>query len=152
AAQAGFWHDPCGSLHVAFRPDEWGVLEEFAARAPGHDCRLLQADEVLARCPAVRPEGLLGGLWSPGEVCIDPREAGTRLPGWLHDALGVELHFGTAVRAVEMPRVLTADGRAWEVGRVVVCGGIDFETLFPEVFAASGIRRCKLQMMRTGPQ
>jgi FAD dependent oxidoreductase TIGR03364 len=51
-----------------------------------------------------------------------------------------------------MPRLRTADGQTWEVGRVLVCGGTDFQTLFPAVYAGSGIRVCKLQMMRTGPQ
>ena len=51
-----------------------------------------------------------------------------------------------------MPRVRTAAGEVWHADRVFVCSGTDFETLFPEVFAASGLRRCKLQMMRTGPQ
>ena len=44
-----------------------------------------------------------------------------------------------------MPHVETSDGRRWRAERVVVCGGVDFQTLFPEMFVGSGIRRCKLQ-------
>ena len=33
-----------------------------------------------------------------------------------------------------------------------MCTGHDFETLYPEMFRASGITRCKLQMMRTRQQ
>jgi FAD dependent oxidoreductase TIGR03364 len=51
-----------------------------------------------------------------------------------------------------MPEVRTSTGERWEVEQVVVCGGADFRTLFPEVFEGSGIRLCKLQMMRTAPQ
>ena len=49
-------------------------------------------------------------------------------------------------------QVHTGDGQTWDVERVLVCSGVDFRTLFPEVFATAGIRRCKLQMMRTVPQ
>jgi D-hydroxyproline dehydrogenase subunit beta len=34
----------------------------------------------------------------------------------------------------------------------LVCSGADFETLYPAIFAESGITKVKLQMMRTAPQ
>jgi FAD dependent oxidoreductase TIGR03364 len=152
--RAGIWVSPCGSLHLAYAPDEQAVLEEFAGRAAAleYDCRLLHAAAARHRCPAVQTDGLRLALWSPTELCVDPRQALARLPLWLNEAHGVDLQFGAAVCAVELPQVRTTDGRTWEVGRAVVCSGIDFQTLFPEAFAAAGLRRCKLQMMRTVPQ
>ena len=35
---------------------------------------------------------------------------------------------------------------------MVVASGADFATLYPEVFAANALSKCKLQMMRTRPQ
>jgi D-hydroxyproline dehydrogenase subunit beta len=154
AERAGVELDPVGSLHLAYHPDELAVIEEFADRAPdlGFDARLLTASEALRLSPAANPEGLLGALWSPTEACVDPRQAVARLPGFLAETYGVTLRFGSAVTSIAMPEVRAADGERWEVGRAIVCGGADFQTLFPEAFEGSGIRLCKLQMMRTPPQ
>ncbi len=154
AGKAGIAWDPCGSLHLAYGNDELAVLEEFETQAAelGYECRLVNPAETVQRWPAVNPAGLIGSLWSPTEVCVDPRQAIAQIPGWLHETYGVELRFGSTVTAVEMPLVHTADGERWKVGRTIVCSGADFRTLFPEVFATSGIRLCKLQMMRTAPQ
>ncbi|OWK46779.1 putative secreted oxidoreductase [Fimbriiglobus ruber] len=152
--RAGVWVNSCGSLHLARRPDELAVLEEFAARAPaaGIECEMLTASAAVSRSPAVRSAGLLGALWSSAELCVDPREAVAKLPRFLAEAHGVEFRFGETVTRVANGRVRTAGGTTWRAERVVVCSGSDFQTLFPEVYASSGIRRCKLQMMRTGPQ
>lgn len=151
---AGFPARECGSIHLAHRPDEWAVLEEFAARsaALGYDCRLLTPAEIGEKTPAAHPQGLLGGLWSPTELCVDPRQALATIPRWLEEKFGVEFEFKTAIARVDPPRLLAGDGRVWSADRIVVCGGADFETLFPEVFSSAGLKRCKLQMLRTAPQ
>jgi FAD dependent oxidoreductase TIGR03364 len=152
--RAGVWVHECGSVHAAHAADEAAVLREFADAAPaaGVPCEYLGAAEAARRFPAVNPDGLRGALYSPAELCIDPRAAVARLTAFLAEAHGVDVRPETAVVGVDMPRVRTAAGDTWRVDRCFVCTGSDFETLFPDVFAASGLVRCKLQMMRTGPQ
>lgn len=150
----GFWHDPCGSLHLAYESDELDVLEEFARIGPplGYDCRLLSAEEVAMRSPAARRDGLRGGLFSGTECCVDPREIISRMPKWLEKNHLVQLHFGKAIDHVSLPWVIASDGSRWQVDRAIVATGADFQTLFPHVFQKVGFRRCKLQMLRTLPQ
>jgi D-hydroxyproline dehydrogenase subunit beta len=150
APQAGFAFDPCGSLHLAYRPDEWAVLEEFVASTPS-SAQLLTPEEVAQKSPAVQQEGLIGGLWSANEVIVDPREAIGKLPAFLTHKYGVEFKFGTVVTAIAHPKLI-AGGKAWSADQIFVCSGSDFETLYPNIFAASGITKVKLQMMRTAPQ
>jgi FAD dependent oxidoreductase TIGR03364 len=151
---AGIWVAECGSVHAARRDDEDAVLREFAAAAPalGAQCEYLPAPAAAARFPALNPDGLKGALHSPAELAVNPPEALARLPHFLAERYGVQLRLGSAVTSVEVPEVRTAAGEAWHADRAFVCSGTDFETLFPEVFAGSGIRLCKLQMMRTRPQ
>jgi len=150
---ASLWHEQTGSLHLAYHDDEAAVLREFivAAVANGYDCRPLNPPQVSAKSPALNPEGLRGAMWSPLEICVDPREVIARLPAWLAKEYKVEFVHDCAVTAYERPGVF-AGGRNWLANNLYVCAGDDLQTLFPEVFAASGLERCKLQMMRTRPQ
>ena len=142
-----------GSLHVVYSPDEAEVAREFIERAPalGYTCEWRSAGGVLEKSQAINHEGLLGGIWSPVEMTVDPRQILARLPAFLAERYGVRFRFGTAVRRIELP-TLDAGSEQWRVGSAIVCGGDDFETLYPELFATSEIERCKLQMMRTAPQ
>ncbi len=152
--KAGLWVAECGSLHVAHEADEDDLLQEFAALAAplGVKCEYLSRTEALTRFPAVNPTGLRGALHSPTELAVNPPDAVARLPRFLAEVYGVQLRLGETVTNITMPHVRTASGETWRADRVFVCSGADFETLFPEVFASSGIRRCKLQMMKTHPQ
>lgn len=154
AEQAGLWCNPSGSLHLAYHADEWAVLEEYyetVGRERGVSNALLARDEVLAKSRAANPDGLIGGLWSSTELTVYSREAIRRIPHWLAERYGVELRFGQVVKQIELPIVETSK-ETWHVERVFVCSGTDFETLYPDSYAASGIMRCKLQMLRTVPQ
>jgi FAD dependent oxidoreductase TIGR03364 len=145
-------HLPTGSLHVAYHDDEADVLREFAGIAPrvGYACEWLNAAAVIERSAAVQPNGLKGGLWSATELTVDPRLVISRLPEYLRE-LGVGVQFGEAVTHIDLPWIETGTG-SHEADIAIVCSGDDFETLFPNVFRASGLTRCKLQMMRTAPQ
>jgi FAD dependent oxidoreductase TIGR03364 len=151
---AGLWSSRCGSLHLAYRPDEMAVIQEFAKLAPavGIECELLAADAALALSPAARRDGLLGGMASHAEMCVDPRQVVARAPQWLHEKYGVELHFGVPIDAISRGTVVAADRTTWSVDRIVVAAGADVRLLYPDFFAQAGFRRCKLQMMRTAPQ
>lgn len=142
-----------GSLHAAYREDEAAVGQEFAAKAPslGYECAWLTPQQTLERTRAIRPEGLLGALWSPTELTVDPRQVIRSLPGFLTERYGVQFFFNSAVQKVETSLLEAGDQRC-VADFIVVASGDDFQTLFAEYFRQSGITRCKLQMMRTPPQ
>jgi FAD dependent oxidoreductase TIGR03364 len=143
----------CGSLHVAHADDEMNLFEEFLRVNPeAHEyCQILTPEQTLEKSPAVKALGLKGALWSRTEVNIDPRQAIRGIPGWLQREYGVELRFGTLVTGISLPTIETTTGN-WQADQVFVCSGADFETLYPQEYASSGIYRCKLQMLRTKPQ
>ncbi|MCX5207016.1 TIGR03364 family FAD-dependent oxidoreductase [Streptomyces sp. NBC_00237] len=154
SAKSGLWAAPTGSLHLAHHADEAAVLEEFVETteaAREHGTTMISAKDALARSSTAVAEGLLAAMWSPTELNVDPRRAIPAVAEYLISEYGVDIRFGTTVRGVDMPTVSTTAGD-WQVDNLFVCSGNDFETLYPEVFAESGIVRCKLQMMRTGTQ
>ena len=149
AHQAGFWMKPNGSLHVVYHDDEWDVLQEFAGlyRDAAYDFALLSPEQVKAKSGVVIQSGLRGALWSSTEGTVNPREAIRKIPVWLKEKYGLDIRYGHVVKAIELPRIHTAR-ETWEVSKVFVCSGADFETLYPEVFDRYPVSKCKLQMMK----
>lgn len=139
----------CGSVHLAHHDDEYQVLREFQAEG-SHSCRLLNPQETLERAPIANADGLRGGLWSSTELRVNPRLVNGQIANWLAAEFGVGVHFATPVVHVEEGRLVTAQGREWQAKRTVICSGSDLTTLFPDQFAVSQLKRCKLQMLQTG--
>jgi FAD dependent oxidoreductase TIGR03364 len=154
APRAGFWHEPAGSLHLAYQPDEWQVLQELYEifRNEGRSVRLLDKTGVTAVSGAVATEGLLGGLHSLDEVIVDPREAIAALPGWLTEHHKVEFHWGKCVSYISDQIVYIGNDEEYEADLIFICSGADFETLYPEHFTGQPVTKCKLQMMRLAAQ
>jgi FAD dependent oxidoreductase TIGR03364 len=153
AARSGLWCVESGSLHLAYNQDELDVIAEYRATTAGayENSQLLTPAETAHRSSAVRTDGLLGALWSATELNVDPRQALRILPAYLSAEHSVEVRWGTPVTGISFPVVETPLER-WTVDRVIVCSGEDFASLYPLEYAASGITRCKLQMLRTVSQ
>jgi FAD dependent oxidoreductase TIGR03364 len=137
-AASRLWHDPVGSLHLAYRQDEAQVLAEFVEQAvrEGGECELLTPRQVGGRSAAVKTAGLVAAMWSPTEVCVDPREVIAKLPEWLSREFGVHFQFGAAVTNYDQPTIW-AGGQKSTAQRLFVCSGADFQTLYPELFACA---------------
>lgn len=150
--RARLWSAPEGSLHLAYHDDELNVLSEFAAgaNAEGLACEVVDASRTRKWSPQVRREGLRGSLWSPHEVQVNPRHVMARLPAWLEQTWGVRFEPSTHVTSCS-GGVVRAGQRSWEVDRTWLASGADLRTVYPEAFGSLGLRRCKLQMMRTAP-
>ncbi|MFI4862304.1 MAG: TIGR03364 family FAD-dependent oxidoreductase [Phycisphaerales bacterium JB063] len=155
SARAGFASHTRGTVFLATRDDELAVLGEFCG-ASGHaayDCTMLGRDAALALSPAANRAHVIGAMHSRTEVGIDPREAVPGLASMLTAQHGVRIVYESAVVAVEPGVVTCGDGRRYEASeQVVVCSGAQTRQFYPEVFVRQGVRKCKLQMLATGPQ
>ncbi len=154
AQESNIWLEPCGRFMWRTGRMRWQVLQEIAQRAPalGYDCQLLSPQQVLAKTPAANQVGLLGGLYSPSECSVNPRLPCVRFQVGSASAMAFSFRFNTLVTQVDGSHVVLSNGERIAFDRCIVCSGSDLQMLYPQQYAASGIRQCKLQMLRTGPQ
>ena len=149
---AGIWYSAKGSMHVVYEDDEWDTLQEFAdLNCPERDCRLVNADEVARLSPAVNTAGLKGGLFSSDEIIIDSRQAIATLPAYMAEKYGIRFHFSTMITNIQYPYVFAGNTK-YQADELYVCGGQEFESLYPDLYSSFPVTRCKLQMMRSSPQ
>ena len=150
--ESGIWHDPVGSVHLAYSDLEMEVLESFQDSVRStRNYTMMSAAETSKRSEAIVYNGLKGGLFSPDEIIVDSPKAIKALPAYLSEKYGVEFLWDTHVNAVETGKVYCGK-TIIEANEVYVCSGPEFENLFPEIFADAHITKCKLQMMRMGAQ
>jgi FAD dependent oxidoreductase TIGR03364 len=137
-----------GLVVAARRPEAVAVLEAFRETEMGEACELLGPAAARERFPYL--QDVAAALVSPHEIRVESRKAIPQVAKWLADAHGVTFVRGTAVHAVEPPRIDTSAGTI-RAEAAVVCPGDDFNGLFRERLAAYDLTRCKLHMMRLAP-
>jgi FAD dependent oxidoreductase TIGR03364 len=145
--ESNLWYDEVGSLHAAYSDLEGQVLQDVAAAYEHRGYQYLSAEQTIKKSNAVNPDGLQGSLWSPNEMIIESRAAVQALPAYLTEKYGVKFYFNTAISRIDFPLIYSGK-QSWKADKIFVCNGADFETLYPEVFAANHFTKCKLQMMR----
>ena len=146
--EAGLWYEQKGSLHAGYNELEENVINEFVeANRNLRKVSVLSPQDAVEKSEAINPENLKCALFSEDEMIIESRVAMEKLPQYFTDKYGVTFHFNTAITAVEYPAVKSGK-ESWEADEIYICGGADFETLFPEVFQINAFTKCKLQMMR----
>ena len=144
-----------GTQYLALTRGELAVLEEFARIGPdqGYACRLLGRRESVSLNPSINADNCLGSLHFPDDQRVDPRKLFAGLIPWMCRTLGCQYRPRTVATGVESDGegclVTTAAGERFRCRHVFVCTGGDFRTLYPRLFADSGLSRCRLQMMRT---
>lgn len=146
--EAGLWINETGSLHLAYNDLEMQVIQEIAeANKNIRDMAVLTPTQTLQKTEAANPVNLKGALWSADEAIVESRVAIEKIPAYFKEKYNVQFHFNTAITSIEYPAVISGK-QSWSADEIYVCSGAEFETLFPEVFAANNFTKCKLQMMR----
>lgn len=151
SAESDIWHDPAGSLHLAYSDLEMQTLTSFYNSVKNNrPYQLLDSDGVKKKSNAVVANNLKGGLFSPDEIIVDSPLAIASLPSYLSSKYNIQFFWESHVREVQTSKIILADN-SYQADEVYICNGPDFENLFPDVFKEN-VTKCKLQMLKTVPQ
>lgn len=150
--KANFWAEETGSIHLAYTDLEHEVIHEYVHAMQGiKSAHHLNPEQTKAKSPAAVIKGLKGSLWTEDEVIVDPRQAIWQIADYLESLDNVSFEWNKAIHEINRNKVYSGKD-SWEADLIIICSGADFETLYPELFAQTGITKCKLQMMRLKKQ
>ncbi|MGI9350086.1 MAG: FAD-dependent oxidoreductase, partial [Rhizobiaceae bacterium] len=129
------------------------VLTSFAEleHSKERGITLVNSSNLAEYSPPIKLQNLAGGMWVPEVIKIDQRHAIKMFAQWLYETKNIEFQFATQVDAIDAPFVETTT-ETLEANSIIVCGGDELETLFPDALESEGVIRCQLQMLRTHPQ
>jgi FAD dependent oxidoreductase TIGR03364 len=145
--KAGFWINTNGSLYLAYHHAELDVISEYHELF-GYQTNLCKASVAESKYAAIQTSGLLGALFSPHEITVDPKKAVYALLNWLKTHQLCDVKLGTHVLNIQ-PHVVQTLDEEFESERIIVCTGGNFDTLFDSKITHPDITLYKLQMIKT---
>lgn len=147
-----------GSVYIASNDEELQLINELHEINKNNDYEsvLLSKSECISKFDGLRSDYCKGGLFFPQELSVDSAEMIVKLHRFLKEKLKLEIFYNTTI--VETHEndgeciAITATGTALNASKIIICGGHEFKTLYPEVFNESDLEISKLQMLQTKPQ
>lgn len=146
-----------GTLYIASDADEWQLANELHDRYVGLDypSELLSKAQCLDKYPHLRADYVVGGLYFPEEMSVEPELMIHRLIGYVQHKYGVDYRPGSVVIDVQSNYagaiVTLTTKQRFQAGRVLICSGHEVKLLFPELLADAGLVVSKLQMLLAEP-
>ncbi len=148
---------PGGSIYLASNAEELVLLQElWRINQDNHyNSELLTRSQCLEQFPGLQPSYVLGGLYFPEEVTVDPRQVGQRLIQYCIDRYDLDYYPHTLANEVSVTNgeveLVTNHKQQYKAQKLFLCSGNEFQLLFPELFQASDLQLVKLQMLAIHP-
>ncbi|SDI69630.1 TIGR03364 family FAD-dependent oxidoreductase [Chryseobacterium jejuense] len=147
-----------GSVYIASNDEELQLIEELYEinRNNDYESALLSKSDCIKNFDGLRSDYCKGGLFFPQELSVDSADMIVKLHKLLQEKMGLQIIYNTTV--VETHEndqkciAITADGEEYTASKIIICGGHEFKTLYPNVFNDSDLEVSKLQMLQTKPQ
>jgi FAD dependent oxidoreductase TIGR03364 len=147
-----------GSVYLASNEEELQLINELHEinQKNGYESTLLSKNDCIKKYDGLRSDYCKGGLLFPQELSVDSAEMIVKLHALLKEKLDLKIFYNTTVvETYENDNqcvAVTADGQQFNASKIIICGGHEFKTLYPNVFNESDLVVTKLQMLQTKPQ
>lgn len=146
-----------GTLYVASDETEWTLANELYAihQSRNYPCVLFSKRQCLEQYPELKSDYVLGGIYYPSEVSVEPNLLIYRILDYLQEQFKVSYKPNTAVIDCQenngKTEITTANREKFSAEKVIICSGYVFNLLYPQIYAQSGLIVSKLQMLQTIP-
>ena len=142
-----------GSIYIASDDDEVRLIKELNAinKANQYDSILLEQSDIAKLYPEVRQSYARAGLYFPYEIQVNPKTTVSKILNWLQATKKLSYYNKVTIQDIVVSNntIQLTDNfkNEYEAGKVFICSGHDFKTLFPEIFLNAGLKTVKLQML-----